>query len=117
MDQASNKTACKAQDNFTDLAREARYFAAQADGEVRNGSAAHGMAVEVFGENAGHDLGRIALGHYENAAQKYRKAIEWFESAASMGSESLNSEVKELTNRAAKLDAAVLFLNDFLGQN
>lgn len=104
------------------MALEARDSVKQADGEARSGSAAHETAIQVLGENDGRDLGNIALAHYERAAMKYREAIGWFEQAVRIWPEAKHSvdvreEIEEVTGRAAKVDAAVLFLNNFLGQH
>lgn len=91
-----------------ELRKEAHRTAAQARAEVIHGQ----KAARLVNGSTSSDIVQIALWHFEEAASKYRRAVDWMEQACKLSRQTrretlLRSEAKKLRVRVIKVDAAL----------
>jgi hypothetical protein len=100
------------------LVKEGRDCARLADYEMKNGKTALNLAVDGKSKMLNQDLAKIALWHYERAADKYRRAVDGFEQSARIWRPSkrqrlMKHEAREMSQQAMKAESTVKFLNNF----
>ena len=102
------------------LKNEARTLTARAVEEMSNGQTTQTLAFEATDKEKARIFAEITIWHYSRAAEKYRRAAERFTEAGKIQTarrKAFNLKAAELTRCAAKAEAAVKRMNEFLTQN
>ncbi len=119
-----NSTPCRISKAEVELAvslkNEARTLAATAAEEMRNGRTTKTLALEATDKDKARIFTEITIWHNSRAAEKYRRAAERFTEAGKIQTarrKAFNLKAAELTRCAAKAEAAVKRMNEFLTEN